>query len=116
MNPFRFDVLTVTGLLALPVVGSGLSGEMTADQGIARFLACWVVATIGVGILTSQLEAAREEQRRIRAELEALIAASNENENENDEPAETASAQDGPRDPWASDGQNNAGSSEPSAT
>lgn len=103
MNPFRFDVLMITGLLALPVVGSGLSGQMTVDQGIARFLLCWVVSTIGVGILTSQLEAARDEQRRIRAELDALIEASREDDDSEDESGLT-------RDRRAGDDQNSTGS------
>ena len=50
MSPFRWDVLLVGFVLALPVLALGLRGDLSIDEMMTRVLWClgagWVVVTV----------------------------------------------------------------------
>jgi hypothetical protein len=50
MSPFRWDVLLVGFVLALPVLGLGLRGDLTVEEMMTRVLWClgagWAVVAV----------------------------------------------------------------------
>jgi hypothetical protein len=50
MSPFRWDVLLVGFVLALPVLGLGLRGDLTTEEMMTRVLWClgagWAVVAV----------------------------------------------------------------------
>ena len=51
MNPFRWDVLAVALVLALPVLALGLRGDMTADEVATRLPWCLAAAWGAVALI-----------------------------------------------------------------
>jgi hypothetical protein len=51
MNPFRWDVLLVGLLLALPVLGLGLRGDFTAYEVTSRLPWCLVGGWLAVSLI-----------------------------------------------------------------
>ena len=51
MNPFRWDVLAVAFVLALPVLALGLRGDLTADEVAARLPWCLAAGWGAVALL-----------------------------------------------------------------
>jgi hypothetical protein len=51
MSPFRWDVLLVGFVLALPVVGLGLRGDLSAEEVMNRLLWCLGAGWAAVAVL-----------------------------------------------------------------
>ena len=51
MSPFRLDVLGLALLLGVPVIGMGLTGDVSVDQLAWKALACVGAATVSVWLL-----------------------------------------------------------------
>jgi hypothetical protein len=51
MSPFRWDVLLVGFLLALPVVGLGLRGDLSTEEVMTRVLWCLGAGWAAVALL-----------------------------------------------------------------
>ena len=51
MSPFRWDVLLVGFVLALPVLALGLRGDLSAEETMIRLLWCLGAGWVAVGLL-----------------------------------------------------------------
>jgi hypothetical protein len=51
MSPFRWDVLCVGFLLAIPVVGLGLRGDLSTEEVMTRVLWCLAAGWAAVAVL-----------------------------------------------------------------
>ena len=51
MSPFRWDVLLVGFVLAVPVVALGLRGDLSAEETMTRVLWCLVAGCAVVAVL-----------------------------------------------------------------
>jgi hypothetical protein len=74
MNPLRLDVLGIAILLSVPFLAGG---NLSADEMVTRFAICWIASTVGVGLISMHLSAAKAEADRlakIKADLDALTA------------------------------------------
>ena len=55
MSPFRWDVLLVGFVLALPVVGLGLRGDLSTEEVMTRVLWCLGAGWAAVAVLRMAL-------------------------------------------------------------
>jgi hypothetical protein len=51
MSPLRWDVLLVGFVLAVPVLGLGLRGDLSVEEMMTRLLWCLLAGWIVVGVL-----------------------------------------------------------------
>jgi hypothetical protein len=68
MSPFRWDVLLVGFVLALPVLALGLRGDMTTEEMVTRLPWClaagWAVVALLRAVTTPRVSAPAKANRR----------------------------------------------------